>query len=123
MYGGTITGVSSYTHDDAGGTSDSYAHMTVTYSVPSLATPTKVMLLFGGHLAASLGPRGWGPASAPASISGGPYHIRITAADGASVGNRDNQIMSAAILAPPQVSVDKTPDDQTIDAGQTATSR
>ena len=78
MYGGTITGVSGYTHDDAGGTSDSYAHLTITYSVA--ATPTKVMLLFGGHLAASLGPRGWGPGLGSGNISGGPYHIRITAA-------------------------------------------
>jgi uncharacterized repeat protein (TIGR01451 family) len=105
MYGGTITGVSSYTHDDAGGTSDSYAHLTVTYSVP--ATPTKVMLLFGGHLAASLGPRGWGAGLGAGNISGGPYHIRITAADGASVGNRDNQIMSGAIQAPANIVIVK----------------
>jgi uncharacterized repeat protein (TIGR01451 family) len=105
MYGATITGVSSYTHDDAGGTSDSYAHLTVTYSVPS--TPTKVMLLFGGHLGASLGPRGWGAGLGAGSISGGPYHIRITGADGASVGNRDNQIMSGAILAPANIVIVK----------------
>jgi hypothetical protein len=107
MYGGTITGVSGYTHDDPGGTSDSYAHVTITYSVPSTATKTKVLLLFGGHLAASLGPRGWGAGLGAGSISGGPYHIRITAADGGSVGNRDNQIQSNAILAPATIVIRK----------------
>ena len=107
MYGGTITGVSSYTHDDAGGTSDSYAHVTLTYSVPSTADGAKVMLLFGGHLAPGVGPRGWGANVGAGSISGGPYHIRITAADGASVGNRDNQIMSGAILSPANIVIKK----------------
>jgi len=107
MYGGTITGVSSYTHDDAGGTSDSYAHITLTYSVPSTADGAKVMLLFGGHLAPGVGPRGWGADVGAGSISGGPYHIRITAADDASVGNRDNQIMSGAILSPAHIVIRK----------------
>ena len=92
-----------YTHDDASGTSDSYAHITLTYSVPSTADGAKVMLLFGGHIAPSLGPRGWGAGVGAGSISGGPYHVRITGADGASVGNRDNQIMSGAILAPANI--------------------
>ena len=43
MYGGTITRVSVYSHDDAAGSSDSYAHVTVTYSVPSTADGAKVM--------------------------------------------------------------------------------
>ncbi len=107
LYGGTITGASSYTHDDASGTSDSYAHITLTYSVPSTADGAKVMLLFGGHLAPGLGPRGWGANVGAGSISGGPYHIRITAADGASVGNRDNQIMSGAILSPARLVIQK----------------
>ncbi len=107
MYGGTITGVSSYTHDDASGSSDSYARVTVTYSVPSTDATSKVMLLFGGHLAPSLGPRGWGAGVGAGSISGGPYHVRITAADGGSVGSRDNQIMSGAILAPANLVIRK----------------
>ena len=44
------------------------------------------------HRAARLGPA-WAPARSRA-----PYHVRITAADGESVGNRDNQIQSGAIL-------------------------
>jgi len=107
MYGGTITGTSAYSHDDPSETSDEYAHITLTYSVPSTADGAKVMLLFGGHLAASIGPRGWGAGLGAGSISGGPYHIRITAADGASVGNRDNQIMSSAILSPAHIVIKK----------------
>ena len=107
LYGGTLTGASSYTHDDAGGSSDSYAHITLTYSVPSTADGAKVMLLFGGHIAPGLGPRGWGAGVGAGSIAGGPYHVRITAADGASVGNRDNQIMSGAILSPANIVIRK----------------
>ena len=107
LYGGTLTGASSYTHDDASGTSDSFAHITLTYSVPSTADGAKVMLLFGGHIAPGLGPRGWGAGVGAGSISGGPYHVRITAADGASVGNRDNQIMSGAILSPANIVIRK----------------
>jgi hypothetical protein len=63
----------------------------------------KVYLLFGGHLAASLtpatgSPRGWGANCGASSISGGPYHIKVTAVDGAAEGSRDNQIMSNAVL-------------------------
>ncbi len=107
LYGGTLTGASSYTHDDASGTSDSFAHITLTYSVPSTADGAKVMLLFGGHIAPGLGPRGWGAGVGAGSISGGPYHVRITGADGASVGNRDNQIMSGAILSPANIVIRK----------------
>jgi uncharacterized repeat protein (TIGR01451 family) len=107
LYGGTLTSASAYTHDDPGGSSDEYAHITLEYSVPSTADGAKVMLLFGGHIAAGLGPRGWGAGVGAGSISGGPYHVRITAADGASVGNRDNQITSGAILSPANIVIKK----------------
>jgi uncharacterized repeat protein (TIGR01451 family) len=107
MYGGTITGVSVPYHDDPSGTGDEDAHVTVTYSVPSTDDGVQVMLLFGGHIAASLGPRGWGVGVGAGSISGGPYHVKITDTDGASVGNRDNQIMSSAILAPANILIRK----------------
>ena len=69
----------------------------------STSGPSKVYLLFGGHLAASLtpatgSPRGWGDDCGASSISGGPYHIKVTAVDGAAEGSRDNQIMSNAVL-------------------------
>jgi uncharacterized repeat protein (TIGR01451 family) len=96
MYGGTITGVSAPVHDNASGSGDDYAQITVTYNVA--ATPAKVQLLFGGHLAASIGPRGWGTNVGASFINGGPYHIKLVQVDSSSVGNRDNQITSGAIL-------------------------
>jgi uncharacterized repeat protein (TIGR01451 family) len=66
--------------------------------VASTATDTKVQLLFGGHLASSSGPRGWGNNVGSSFIKGGPYHIKLTQVDDSSIGNRDNQINSAAIL-------------------------
>src|SRR3990172_163867 len=58
MYGGTITGVSVPVHTSGSGDQD--ASVVVTYSVSDLSSAGKVMLLFGGHIAPSLGPRGWG---------------------------------------------------------------
>ena len=98
MYGGTITAISAPVHDNAAGSGDDFASITVTYSVASTATDTKVQLLFGGHLAASSGPRGWGNNVGSSFIKGGPYHIKLTQVDDSSIGNRDNQINSAAIL-------------------------
>ena len=83
-----------------GGSSDEYAHITLTYSVPSTADGAKVMLLFGGHLAPSIGPRGWGAGVGAGSISGGPYHVRITAADGAPSATATTRSCPGAILAP-----------------------
>jgi len=98
MFGGTITNLSTPVHDNPAGSGDDFATITVTYSVASTATDTNVQLLFGGHLAASTGPRGWGNNVGSSFINGGPYHIKIDAIDGSSIGNRDNQINSAAIL-------------------------
>jgi hypothetical protein len=102
MYGGTITGVTVPVHDcvatgkcnDA--SVDDYASTTITYT----ATPGNVQLLFGGHLAVGSagGARTWGLGNGASDISGGPYHIKWTASDGASIGNRDNQIMGSAII-------------------------
>ncbi|HEU5263751.1 MAG TPA: hypothetical protein VFU34_03880, partial [Gaiellaceae bacterium] len=107
MYGGTITGVSVPTHTDPGGTGDEDASLVVTYDVPDLSQNTKVMLLFGGHIAPSTGPRGWGVGVGAGSISGGPYHISICNVDGVASGCRDNQIQSGAILAPANLLIEK----------------
>src|SRR6266540_2125427 len=99
MYGGTITGMTVPVHDCVATgkcndpSVDDYASVTVTFSVSSF--PKKVQLLFGGHLAlgSTDGSRTWGSGNGSSDISGDPYHIKWTAADGASIGNRDNQIM------------------------------
>jgi hypothetical protein len=95
MYGGTITNIEyPVDHTAASASSgDDYATIKVTYSTTGAAH--NVQLLFGGHLAS---PTDWGAGLGASFISGGPYHIKWDAADGASVGNRDNQIMGSAIL-------------------------
>ena len=122
LYGGDFSsagsGATVPTHsvDPAEAGSD-YATIRVTFNVT--AADNQIMLLFGGHLAAGNGDRGWGSGLGAADISGGPYHIRITAADGESIGNRDNQIMSNAI-APllPSLEIMKTADAATVNAGE-----
>ena len=120
MYGGTLTASSAITHDCTTATTpcsgDDLATVTVTYDVPASASERKVQLLFGGHLAPSTGPRGWGIGLGAGSVSGGPYHIKWDLADGASIGNRDNQIMSGAVLAP-ALAIAKTADAATVTAG------
>ncbi len=119
MYGGDITGTSAITHsvDPAEAGSD-YGNITINFDVTD--ANGRVMLLFGGHLASGFGPRGWGAGLGAASISGGPYHIRVTALDLASIGNRDNQIMSNAIDPLPGLGIAKTTSTPVINAGQTA---
>jgi hypothetical protein len=85
---------------------DDYATVTIYYAADAGDT---IQLLFGGHLAVSPTDRGgWGEGLGAANINGGPYHIKWTAADGDSVGNRDNQIMGSSILplAQPAISTD-----------------
>jgi uncharacterized repeat protein (TIGR01451 family) len=121
MYGGDITSTSlipTHTTDPSEPGSD-YANITINFDVTD--ADGRVMLLFGGHLAAGLGPRGWGAGLGAASISGGPYHIRVIALDDASIGNRDNQIMSDAIQPlNPALTISKTPDAGTVNAGDYA---
>ncbi|MDQ6873622.1 MAG: DUF11 domain-containing protein [Actinomycetota bacterium] len=92
LYGGTLTGVDNQAH---GTYAPDYGSVLVTLTTTS--DNAEIMLLFGGHIAAGLGPRGWGAGLGAGGISGGNYHIRITEVDGTSIGNRDNQLMSGAI--------------------------
>jgi uncharacterized repeat protein (TIGR01451 family)/fimbrial isopeptide formation D2 family protein len=117
MYGGDLTGTSAITHttDPAEAGSD-YGVITINFNVTD--ADGRVMLLFGGHLAAGLGDRGWGAGLGAADISGGPYHIRLTAVDSDSIGNRDNQIMSNAITPLfPSLVIEKVADAATVSAG------
>lgn len=96
LYGGTITDVSVPVHDNAGSPNqDDFATVTVTYDVGSVSD--KAMLLWGGHIAASQGSRGWGASCGASFISGGPYHMTLDKVNGASIGNRDNQIQGGSL--------------------------
>jgi hypothetical protein len=101
MFGGTLVNNVSYTGTTVDTTSQSlYQNIHINFS--TAAKNTRVYFYFGGHLAAGgtppTSPRGWGDGCGAASINGGPYHIKVNLIDGASAGNRDNQIMSSAIL-------------------------
>lgn len=123
MYGGCIDSISTPVHSaspTAVGTDDT-ATQVVTYHVNGTSGTTtadqKVQLLFGGHLATGAGiPRGWGANLGASSASGGPYHIKLAAVDGSSVGNRDNQIQAASVLIP-NLQLAKTADAPSVNAG------
>ena len=110
MYGGTITGVTTPVHSNpTAGTGDDYASITITFTTTASNSAQNVQLLFGGHLAAGGGDRGWGAGLGASNISGGPYHIKWDSIDGGSTGGKDNQIQAGAILAlPPAFSITKT---------------
>ena len=109
MYGGSLTGVDGPTHDNATGSGDDYATVTIHYSTSGTAN-SNVQLLFGGHVAIGNPARGgWGTGFGASSVSGGPYHIKWDGADGASVGSRDNQLMGDSILPPAETSISTTP--------------
>lgn len=93
MYGGTLTGISTPVH--SGGTNDD---ATVTVSFSTTGSNQTVNLLFGGHVASSTGPRGWGGGLGAFYISGAPFHIGLDSLDSASTGSMDNQLMPGAIL-------------------------
>src|SRR5262249_17750451 len=63
MVGANITSISSGSHDNptcpSGNCADDYASYTITFTVGS-GVSGNVMLLIGGHTAASFGPRSWG---------------------------------------------------------------
>lgn len=125
MYGGTITGVTTPVHSNPNaGTGDDYATITVSYTTATSTNAQNVQLLFGGHLAASGGDRGWGAGLGASNISGGPYHIKWDLIDGTSAGGKDNQIQAGAILAlPAAFSLTKTSDAPAtgVDPGATVT--
>ena len=109
MYGGTLTGVagaSPYTHTNPSDPSaDDYTSITINYTAPTGAT---VEFLYGGHLAGSSEPGGWGSPFGAADVNGGPYHQILAAADGSAIGNRSNNIQASAILGPSAFTITKS---------------
>ena len=114
-YGATDVTVDAPIHDcTAAGTCgtasvDDYADVTIHFTVSDTSVSRYVQILFGGHLAASLGPRGWGAGIGSAFISGGPYHFKWIAVDNSSIGNRDNQIQGSSIFVSPTIGTAPNP--------------
>lgn len=71
IWGGTITGVSSYTLTGTyGGTSST--GITLTFDVG--ADPDSVVIAFGGHISTRTD---WGTGNSAIALSGSPYHMRV----------------------------------------------
>ena len=106
MFGGTLATLTSA--DYKGTSSDSegtYQSIDVRFSTSG--AKSTVYFYFGGHLARGEG--GWGEGCGAGGISGGPYHIKLDGLDAESIGNRDNQIMSGAILPLADATIASTP--------------
>ena len=123
MMGGALTSMTTPT------TSDSYLGDSVTSTTVSFTTPSsgpmcsgrtcEVVLLFGAHVASAAD---WNPGVGAASIPGSPYHVYITALNGSSIGNRDNQMQATAVTSQPGITLTKSANPTTYSAsGQTIT--
>src|SRR5207253_356522 len=113
MYGGTVDGITAPAH--ASGKGD----MTVTFTT----TSDWAFFLWGAHIAQSAywNESNGGAANGAATISGAPWHMRTQQLDNSSNKNQDRSIQPSAIaVVQPNISVTKTADQGTINAGDTA---
>lgn len=112
MRGGTITAASAPTLSGSYA-GDSETSITITFTVPSTGplcvttgngrnqtTTCGVVLWFGAHIADSDQWEPFNGTTGATTINGAPYHVAITALDGSSIGNRDNQMQADAIVVP-----------------------
>ncbi|MBN1155284.1 PKD domain-containing protein [candidate division KSB1 bacterium] len=84
IYNGTITAVSSYT---LLGTylGDSNTQITITFEAAS----EEVLIVWGGHIASE---DDWGDGYGAGGVTGAPFHMKLAALDGASIGERHLQV-------------------------------
>ncbi|HEY6680613.1 MAG TPA: DUF11 domain-containing protein [Actinomycetota bacterium] len=113
MYGGTIDSIGAIGH--ASGKAD----MVLTFTT----TSDWAFFLWGAHIAQSAywNESNGGSANGAATISGAPWHMRTQSLDGSGNKNQDRSIQpSAIVVVQPNISVTKTADQGTINAGDTA---
>ena len=113
MYGGTVNSISVPAH--ASGKGD----MKVTFTTSS----DWAFFLWGAHIAQSAywNESNGGSANGASTISGAPWHMRTQQLDDSSNKNQDRSIQPSAIaVVQPNISVTKTADQGTINAGDTA---
>ncbi len=113
MYGGTVNSITVPAH--ASGKGD----MKVTFTTSS----DWAFFLWGAHIAQSAywNESNGGSANGAATISGAPWHMRTQQLDDSSNKNQDRSIQPSAIaVVQPNISVTKTADQGTINAGDTA---
>jgi hypothetical protein len=103
MRGGTLNSATTPTIVSGSYSGDSETVVTVSFTVansgPMCASGScDIALWFGAHVAAQAN---WGIGLGAGSISGSPYHVALDAVDGASVGQRDNQMQANVITEVP----------------------
>ena len=97
LFGGTITGVSGYTHTASSG--KILTSITITF-VPDIATP---VLAWAGHISTRAD---WGIDNSAIAISGAPYHMRLINLNGKG-GNQDRSLQNTAVYFPASVTIVK----------------
>jgi hypothetical protein len=121
MRGGTLTGATTPAVVSGSYAGDSETVTTVSFTVGNTGdmcatkqgtTTCGVALWFGAHVAAQAN---WGTNQGAGSIPGSPYHVALDQLDGASVGQRDNQMQANAVTVIPNGTIvvvkDAIPDD------------
>ena len=98
LFGGTITGVSSYTLSGLyAGNSSARTTITFTTSGPN------PVLAWGGHISTRID---WGQGYSAVAISGSPFHTRLIDLDG-SGGSQDRSLSSDAVIFPGSITIVK----------------
>lgn len=75
-------------------------------------TDCAVAIFFGAHVAKSLSWIVQDGTTGAGTISGKPYHVALSAFDGASIGNRDNQMDTTGTFGTITIIKDTNPNDQ-----------
>lgn len=110
MRGGSITAVSVPAIVSGTYAGDSETAVTVTFTVANSGsmcsvkqgiTSCSIALWFGAHVARGEEWTLFNGTSGAGSIPGSPYHVALDKEDGTSIGQRDNQMQSAAIVEVP----------------------
>ena len=113
IWGGTITNITTPVHSGPTG-GNSSTDMVVTFTV----TGSNVAFAWGAHLAqSSYWKNSDGTADGAGQISGAPWHMRTQQLDNAGNKNQDRSIQPSAIIHPPTVTLTKTADSATVNAG------
>jgi hypothetical protein len=114
--GGTISSTSVPTIVSGTYAGDSETAVTVAFTVAGSGsmcatkqgvTSCGIALWFGAHVAKSSEWTVFNGTTGAGSINGSPYHVALDKEDGTSVGQRDNQMQSAAIVVPSTITIHK----------------
>jgi len=113
MIGGDMTAATTPVIQSGTYTSDSETIITITFTVPASgglncnANGCDVVLWFGAHVASTALWTAANGTIGAGGIPGSPYHVALELFDNASVGQRDNQMQSAAVQNAAQIIVKK----------------